>query len=793
MTEKYSSKNIEVLKGLDAVRKRPGMYIGDTDDGSGLHHLVWEVVDNSIDEALAGHCGRIEVILNKDGSVTVEDDGRGIPVDIHQEEGVSGAEVIMTRLHAGGKFNQNSYKVSGGLHGVGVSAVNALAAYLDLVIWRDGNEYYMRFHDGVPQAPLVCCGKAPGNKKGTRITFLASKDIFKITEFDFKVLHDRLQEMAFLNPTVVLILKDQRKEPEKEAVFAHQGGLSSYVQHLSRGKTALQEVPIFLKAAKEDMTLELALQWNESYYESSLCFTNNIPQKDGGTHLAALRGALTRVFNATDLFPRKEKVNFTGEDIREGLTSVLAIKIPDPRFASQTKDKLVSSEVRPFVESSVVEFLSQWLEQHPAEAKKIYQRIHAASMAREAARKARELTRKKGVLDIASLPGKLADCSEKDPEKRELCLVEGDSAGGSARGARNRQFQAVLSLRGKILNVEKSRFDKMLGSSEIGTLITALGTSIGQDFDIEKLRYHRIILMTDADVDGSHIRTLLLTFFFRHMCPLIERGHLYIAQPPLFSVRRGSAKVHLKDDSALQRFLLENGLKGGVFQGKDDVLVGEALQAFLLKCGQIGQLIKRLSYHGLEEQLTEFLALRGLLKGAPQDLDSWCVQAQEALQELGAWNWAVQPLEGQARVRLSYERDGLQMRFEIDQDFWGLRELRALNDVLDESLKAIFSAKGTFSYKDKTMSITGPCGLWEHVMNIGSKGLEIQRNKGLGEMDASELWETTLDPESRTLLQVDIKDALAADHLFTVLMGDMVAPRRAFIQENAMNVLNIDA
>ena len=787
----YSSESIEVLKGLEAVRKRPGMYIGDTDDGSGLHHMIWEAVDNAIDESLAGYCDTVEVILEADGSATIKDNGRGVPVDIHAEEGISGAELIMTRLHAGGKFNQNAYKVSGGLHGVGISAVNALSAWLDLTIWRDGGMYAMRFHKGVPENSLTRLGDS--TLRGTQIRFLPCPEIFKIITFDAAVLEKRLQELAFLNPTLTLILKDRRNDQEKEWVFSHSGGLKAYVTHLDRNKEVLQATPIYISVTKDNMSIEVALEWTESYYENNLCFTNNIPQREGGTHLAGFRSALTRVFNQYGAAYKKEKVTFTGEDIREGLTSVLSVKLPDPRFGSQTKDKLVSSEIRPLVEAAVADGLVQWLEENVQDAKRIYGRITNAALAREAARKARDLTRKK-TLSIAALPGKLSDCSEKDPAKRELCLLEGESAGGTARSARDRKTQAVLPLRGKILNVERVRFDRMLASSEIGTLIVALGTGIGADFDLEKLRYHRIILMTDADVDGSHIRTLLLTFFFRHMRPLIEQGHLYIAQPPLYGVRKGSSKIYLKHEQALDEFLMDTGMRAAVLENAETSKAGLDLKRFVEICTQAKTSIRQVSSKIGNEMIVEQLLLAGLLSKSPEeDFENWKKHALARFELYGDWKWSITPQTEHISpgVNISYEKDGVTFRHRIPYSMYHQGEFRKILTYRD-ALMEMFHHPCVLRQKDERITVQGPCSLWQHINQTGRKGLEIKRYKGLGEMQDYELWETTLDPAARTLLQVQIQDAQMADELFSTLMGDAVPPRRAFIQQNALNAF-IDA
>ena len=751
----YSSKNIEVLKGLDAVRKRPGMYIGNTDDGSGLHHMIWEVVDNAIDESLAGHCNTIEVVLEPDGSASVTDDGRGIPVDIHEEEGISGAELIMTRLHAGGKFNQNAYKVSGGLHGVGISAVNALSSWLDLTVWRDGGIYHMRFCKGIPQGSLQRIGES--SRRGTKIRFLPCSEIFKITNFDPTILEKRLQELAFLNPTLTLSLKNCKDTPEKSWVFSHAGGLKAYVTHLNRNKEVLQSSPIYISFHKDDMTVEAALEWTETYYENSFCFTNNIPQRDGGTHLAGFRSALTRVFNHGGSAYKKDKVTFTGEDIREGLTSVLSVKIPDPRFGSQTKDKLVSSEIRPVVESAIAEGLTQWLEEHVQDAKRIYARITNSAFAREAARKARDLTRKKSTLDIASLPGKLSDCSEKDPEKRELCLLEGESAGGTARNARDRKTQAVLPLRGKILNVERVRFDRMLASCEIGTLIVALGTGIGVEFDLDKLRYHRVILMTDADVDGSHIRTLLLTFFFQHMRSLIEKGHLFIAQPPLYGIRKGSSKIYLKNETALEEFLMDTVMRGAVLENSFMSKAGIDLKTFLTLCIKAKLHIQQLGLELGNPIIIEQLFLAGLLEQEPsqETLPNWIEKALSHLYRLGDWKWKIQEEieSNHPGLMLHYEKDGVTFRHKFSYKLYEHGDLRKLLPYRQPLLE-MFQEVCTLRQKEERVPIYGPCSLWNHMNKYGRKGLEIKRYKGLGEMEDYELWETTLDPYARTLLQM---------------------------------------
>lgn len=786
--DKYGARSIKVLKGLDAVRKRPGMYIGDTDDGSGLHHMIYEAVDNAVDEALVGVCTRVEVTLNADGSASILDNGRGIPTDIHHEEGVSAAEVIMTHLHAGGKFDQDSYKVSGGLHGVGISVVNALSSWLEMRIWRQGGEFLMRFKDSVPEAPLKKVGSS--DKTGTLITFLPSRTIFSDTNFQFTTLEHRLRELAFLNPGVTFVLIDARELIPRTVTMHYEGGVSSYVQHLDRNKTAIHTPMIQIRDERDGIHIDLAIEWTDSYHELTLCFTNNIPQRDGGTHLSGLRSALTRVMNqAVTVHGRKDKsMALTGDDAREGMTCVLSVKVPDPKFSSQTKDKLVSSEVRTAVESIVSEKLEQWLEEHPSETKKIVARALEAALAREAARKARELTRRKGALDIASLPGKLSDCSERDPALCEVFLVEGDSAGGSAKQGRDRKFQAILPLRGKILNTERARFDRMLGSAEIGTLITALGAGIGDELNIAKLRYHKVILMTDADVDGSHIRTLLLTFFFRHMRALIEEGHLYIAQPPLYGVKRGTSFQYLKNEKALQKFLIESGVKGHVLSFSSGVDVsGQDLLHHVTKAGQVCSLIEQMAHHGIDPDLIESLFMHGLLSrdSFDHDPDSW---ARGFCEASFVWSYAGRTDQG---VRFSREREGVTEHFMVSRALLGTAEVYQL-----ELLQELFApfAGGRAKFVGKTSQhISGPRGLWKAVLDAGRKGITIQRYKGLGEMQAQQLWDTTLNPDVRTLLRVTMQHAEEASELFSILMGDIVAPRRAFIQDNALSVVNLDA
>ena len=809
----YGADSIKVLKGLDAVRKRPGMYIGDTDDGSGLHHMVYEVVDNAIDEALAGHADLVTVKLNPDGSCTVIDNGRGIPTDLHPSEGVSAAEVIMTQLHAGGKFDQNSYKVSGGLHGVGVSVVNALSTTLKLKIRRDGQIHEMSFSNGNADAPLKVTGtyapeRAPGTyegRSGSEITFLPSPDTFTMVEFDYNTLEHRLRELAFLNSGVRIILTDARHADVKMQELVYDGGLIEFVKYLDRAKKPLIAAPIAIKAERDGITVEVAMWWNDSYHENVLAFTNNIPQRDGGTHLAGFRAALTRQVNGyaeSSGIAKKEKVTLTGDDCREGLTAVLSVKVPDPKFSSQTKDKLVSSEVRPVVEGLVNEALGTWLEEHPAEAKVLVGKVVEAAAAREAARKARELTRRKGVLDISSLPGKLADCQERDPAKSEIFIVEGDSAGGSAKSGRSRQNQAILPLRGKILNVERARFDRMLSSDMIGTLITALGTGIGKDeFNADKLRYHKIIIMTDADVDGAHIRTLLLTFFFRQMPELIERGHLYIAQPPLYKVSRGKSSQYLKDEADYENFLIGTGLEETTLNlTSGEVRAGEDLRRVvedaLVVRGLINGLHSRYN-RGVVEQAT---IAGGLNPEVLTDLGRADAMARaiaarlDAIAEDTERGW-------EGRTSTSNEGPG---GFVFERMVRGVKEYATLDMGLINSADArqldkfaarlgeVFAQPPVLRRKEHFEPISGPRALLDAVFDSGRKGLSMQRYKGLGEMNAEQLWETTLDPNVRSLLKVKVNDATDADSLFSRLMGDEVEPRREFIQENALSVANLD-
>ncbi|MHB8527925.1 MAG: DNA topoisomerase (ATP-hydrolyzing) subunit B [Caulobacteraceae bacterium] len=788
----YGADSIKVLKGLDAVRKRPGMYIGDTDDGSGLHHMVYEVVDNAIDEALAGYASVVEVSLNADGSVTVMDDGRGVPTDIHEGEGVSAAEVIMTQLHAGGKFDQNSYKVSGGLHGVGVSVVNALSDWLALKIWRGGMVHEMRFEGGDTVRPLAITGTAPKRDNGefltgTEVTFFPSTTTFSHIDFDRKTLEHRLRELAFLNSGVVITFRDLREAEPFEETLHYEGGVEAFVRHLDKAKTPLLKSPLVIRGQREKVEIDLSLWWNDGYHETMLCFTNNIPQRDGGTHLSAFRAALTRVITGyaeSSGAAKREKVQVGGEDAREGLTCVLSVKIPDPKFSSQTKDKLVSSEVRPAVEGLVGEGLAQWFEEHPTEARLIVQKIAEAAAAREAARKARELTRRKSALDISSLPGKLADCQERDPAKSELFLVEGDSAGGSAKQARNRENQAVLPLRGKILNVERARFDKMLGSEQIGALITALGAGIGRDdFDIEKIRYHRIVVMTDADVDGAHIRTLLLTFFYRQMPQVIERGYLYIAQPPLYKAAKGKHVRYLKDDSELEAFLVEEGLDGAELDlSSGERMVGRDLAGLVQTARQARANIERLSARAPAFAI-EQAALAGLFSD-PAKLNL-AAERLGLYAEEGDGAWSGEAAEGGGYLFQRTKR-GVSERIVLDAATLASADARRLGERAGK-LAETFAAPALFRRRDKSDPVRGPLDLASAVFEAGRKGLSIQRYKGLGEMNPEQLWDTTLDHSARTLLQVRVDHADDADDMFTRLMGDLVEPRREFIQENALD------
>jgi DNA gyrase subunit B len=795
----YDAESIQVLKGLEAVRKRPGMYIGDTDDGSGLHHMVYEVVDNAIDEALAGHATHIEVDLNADGSCTVTDDGRGIPTDIHKEEGVSAAEVIMTQLHAGGKFNQDSYKVSGGLHGVGVSVVNALSSRLDLTIWRDGKEHFMRFADGEAEGPLKVVGKKT-EQRGTRVNFLPSKETFTKTEFDFATLEHRLRELAFLNSGVKIILSDLRGPVPKVEEMMYEGGIEAFVRYLDRNKQPLLAQPVVIKGEREKVAVEVALSWNDSYHENVLCFTNNIPQRDRGTHFTGFAAALTRElirYAENSGAGKREKVELTGEDCREGLTAVLSIKVPDPKFSSQTKDKLVSSEVRPVVETIVSDTLQSWLDKHPPEAKALVGKVVEAAAAREAARKARELTRRKGALDISSLPGKLADCQEKDPSKSELFIVEGDSAGGSAKQARDRAFQAVLPLRGKILNVERARFDKMLGSEQVGTLITALGTGIGRDdFNVEKLRYHKIIIMTDADVDGSHIRTLLLTFFFRQMPALIEQGYIYIAQPPLYKISRGKSEQYLKDERALEDYLVTAGLEDAVLKlANGEQRAGRDLAALVEEARQARATLRGL-HPRYNRSVIEQTAIAGAIspqilgdKKTAQAAAGYIAKRLDAVAEETERGWEGESSEDGFKFFRTVR--GVREESLVDQAFLASADARKL-DGMAARLQDVYAKPAKLSRKGDDTPVYGPVDLFEAMTGTGRKGVSLQRYKGLGEMNPEQLWETTLDVNARSLLQVKNKEGDEADDLFTKLMGDVVEPRRLFIQENALSVANLD-
>jgi DNA gyrase subunit B len=803
-SDAYGADSIKVLRGLDAVRKRPGMYIGDTDDGSGLHHMVYEVVDNAIDEALAGHAKFVTVTLNADGSCTVSDDGRGIPTGIHEEEGVSAAEVIMTQLHAGGKFDQNSYKVSGGLHGVGVSVVNALSTSLTLEIWRDGLEHVIHFAHGDAIDKLAVVGPAPlvdgQPRRGTQVTFTPSEQTFTMVEFDFATIEHRLRELAFLNSGVRIIFTDARHAEVKSEELYYEGGLEAFVRYLDRAKTALIDRPILIKGERDRIVVEVALWWNDSYHENVLPFTNNIPQRDGGTHLIGLRSALTRqVTGYADRsgLSKKEKIDLTGDDCREGLTCVLSVKAPDPKFSSQTKDKLVSSEVRPVVEGLVNELLAQWFEEHPHEARIVVGKVLEAAQAREAARKARELTRRKGALDIASLPGKLADCQERDPAKSEIFIVEGDSAGGTAKQGRNREFQAVLPLRGKILNVERARFDKMLGSEQIGTLITALGAGIGRDdFNIEKLRYHKIIIMTDADVDGSHIRTLLLTFFFRQMRQVIENGHLFIAQPPLFKVKRGQSEQYLKDERAMEDYLVASGSEGALLRlAGGETRAGADLLSLIDEARALRQVLGQL-HSRYDRRAVEQAALAGALKplATVDDVDGEArartiADRMNAISEETEKGW-----EGRTEMGgyvVTRVLRGVKQALTLDAGLLASAEARRLDEHA-RVLREAFSAPAIFLRRGDETQVAGPSGLLDEVMEAGRKGVTFQRYKGLGEMNKDQLWETTLDREARTLLQVKIREVDEADDIFVKLMGDIVEPRREFIQDNALSVANLD-
>jgi DNA gyrase subunit B len=802
--QSYGAETIKGLKGLDAVRKRPGMYIGDTDDGSGLHHMVYEVVDNAIDEALAGFASEVLVILNPDGSCTVRDNGRGIPTDIHPEEGISAAEVVMTQLHAGGKFgegeDENPYKVSGGLHGVGVSVVNALSHVLELKIWRDGKEHFVRFRNGVTEAPLKVIGDAAG-QRGTEVTFWPSAETFhNVTEFDYTTLEHRLRELAFLNSGVRVVLADERHADKKREEMRYEGGIGEFVRFIDRSKVPLVEAPIMLSAEKDGVGIELALWWNDAYHEQVLCFTNNIPQRDGGTHLAGFRAALTRVINkyAEETgIAKKEKIALTGDDAREGLTAVLSVKVQDPKFSSQTKDKLVSSEVKTVVESVVGDQLAAWFEEHPKDGKIILTKVVEAAAAREAARKARELTRRKGALDINSLPGKLAECQDRDPANTEMFIVEGDSAGGSAKQGRNREFQAVLPLRGKILNVERARFDKMLSSQEIGTLITALGTGIGRDdFDLSKLRYHKIIIMTDADVDGAHIRTLLLTFFYRQMPELVEKGHLYIAQPPLYKVSKGKSETYLKDQRAFEDYLIDAGLEETTLAlGSGEVRAGRDLRDVVEQARAVSKVIE-----DVHSRYARFVVEQAAIGGAFEQKLLLSSEAANAKAASIAARLDMQADETERGWSGRLGNEGYVFRREVrgvtevhmlDRALLGSLEARRLNER-QPHLQEIYATPAKLRRKDSETMVFGPRSLLDAVYDTGRKGISMQRYKGLGEMNPEQLWETTLDKETRTLLQVKIGDLGEADEIFSRLMGDIVEPRREFIQNNALAVANLD-
>ena len=790
----YDADSIKVLRGLDAVRKRPGMYIGDTDDGSGLHHMVYEVLDNSIDESLAGYCKNINVTLLSDGSVKISDDGRGIPVDLHPEEGISAAEVIMTQLHAGGKFDNNSYKVSGGLHGVGVSVVNALSDFLLLNISRNGKKYFVKFINGNAENPLKIIGES--QVTGTEIIFKPSSSIFSTVTFDFKILEHRLRELAFLNSGITINLIDERNSENKTLQFSYEGGLRQYIKHINKSRNSFHET-IITSHQKEDISMEVALEWTDVFHETSLCFTNNIPQKDGGTHLAGFRAALTRVINNYSNnfgFSKKEKIQLTGDDCREGLSSIISLKLPDPKFSSQTKDKLVSSEVRPIVEQCINESLSQWFEENPADAKKIINKVYEAASAREAARKARELTRRKGVLDIASLPGKLADCQEKDPEKAEIFLVEGDSAGGSAKQGRDRSNQAILPLRGKILNVERSRIDKMLSSTEIGTLITAIGAGVGNaELNLEKSRYHKIIIMTDADVDGSHIRTLLLTFFFRHMRPLVDAGYLYIAQPPLFKIKLNKSEIYLKDQNHLDDFLIKNGIKNcSLTIGNNETIIEKDLNNFVEKCIILNKYIMSLTRKIGGEEIISSLSNLGLLnKNIFEDKEKINI-ISNFLNRFNPENkyWEINLNSSEKSILFENTYRGVTEKFELKSEDLNYHEVLEINNLSEHS--KIFQENVKLVFENEELVINSSLHLVDLILEKGKKGAQISRYKGLGEMNPDQLWETTLDPNSRSLIQVKIEQEINAEETFSTLMGEVVEPRRNFIQENALNVSNLD-
>lgn len=784
--EDYNASSIKVLRGLEAVKKRPGMYIGDTDDGSGLHHMVFEVVDNSIDESLAGYCKQIDIKIHKDGSASVSDDGRGIPTDIHKEEGISAAEVIMTHLHAGGKFDQNSYKISGGLHGVGVSVVNALSDRLDLTIRRNGHEYFMRFRNGEAEAPLAVIGDA--SQTGTTVRFWPSSTIFKSTDFIFATLERRLRELAYLNSGVHIVLTDERGSELAISDMCYDGGLKSFIRDLDKSKNALIEAPVYVCATKDNVQVEAVFEWTDSYHETMLCYTNNIPQSDGGTHLAGFRNALTRTVNtylAANV--KKEKNVPTGDDAREGLTCILSVKVPNPKFSSQTKDKLVSSEVRSVVESVITEALSIWFEEKPAEAKKVTAKIIEAAAAREAARKARELTRRKNALEISSLPGKLADCQEKDPALSEIFLVEGDSAGGTAKQGRDRRTQAILPLRGKILNVERARFDKILMSEQIGTLISAFGTGIGEDFDIEKIRYHKIIIMADADVDGSHIRTLLLTFFFRYMLPVIERGYLYIARPPLYRVKRGNSQVYIRDEQALEDHLLEFAVPSSLMRFTNgETIAGNDLRRAVLAAGKIKNAVEKINNKINNSTLLEILLLLGLHKN--KSLDKNAVINQLRKTDPAEWNME----SNDAHYIFSKTVRNVTEKVEVAKNLFESHEIQSLKEEL-ETFRSLLEGLAELRMKELSIAVKTPAEFFDKFMEGAKKSITISRYKGLGEMDAEQLWETTINPNARVLMQVKLEHFEALDEIFSTLMGEVVEPRRDFIQSNALNVVNLDA
>ncbi len=793
MTQEYSADSIKVLKGLEAVKKRPGMYIGDVGSLQGFHHMLHEVLDNSIDEAMAGHCSRVDVILNADGSATVRDDGRGIPVDKHTDSGKSAAELIMTELHAGGKFDQNSYKVSGGLHGVGVSVVNALSEWLELRVWRNGKEHFMRFEEGFMKVPLTVKNEDAGDRTGTEITFLASDKTFAVSEYDYPVLENRLRELSFLNSGDVKIFLTDKRKPDHKTISLHSpGGIKSFVEYLNRSKTVLHDETIFIQGKSGNATVDVALAWTGSYHETILCFTNNIPQKDGGTHLTGFKGALTRSLTRyiqDKGLLKKLKISLTGDDFREGITCVLAVKIPEPQFSSQTKEKLVSSEVRTLVESLVYEHLSDWLEEHPTDARKIVDKIIEAASAREAARKARDLTRKKDTLDIAGLAGKLADCSSRDPVESEIFIVEGDSAGGTAKQGRDRKVQAILPLRGKILNVERARFERMISSDSVGMLIKALGCGIGkEDFDIEKLKYHKVIIMTDADVDGAHIATLLLTFFYRHMPELIERGHLYIAQPPLYKIKKGSSEIYLKDDPELEAHVVKLAVSNSVWNVAETQVAGQELIMRVKQAKKFKKMLDSFMTVGLSIELFSRMVIGGLLENKNTTELAKYLNSQEDKYRKG---WTVEDNSGDIKIIRTLR--GVEEKHIISSKLLASDEARRLSEFVKNDFRELYLSVSKLVHKEKEYFIKTPFDLLSTIEKVGRTGISIQRYKGLGEMNDHQLWETTLDPEARSLLLVSVEDALQADETFSTLMGDETLPRREFIQENALNVQNLDA